>query len=306
MARIRSIHPQARKSGKLAELSDGAERTFWRLITECDDAGRTEDNATLLSATLYPLVSRIDPPAVEGHLGELEAVGMIHRYERDGHTYLQVHDFTDWQKPRRPNSSKIPPPDGAETDAVRNSPDTSRQCPEQSGHVQTVSGTVWNSPDMSRREPEPEPEPELGIGGGESVRTDDDADASSPPPDRNSNEATALFERFWDSYPNHPKSGKAGGGAGKHQARQLFDALTAPEKAACMTAAAHYREWCERPEGEYPAHATNWLRNRRWEDWQTPAAPPENSGNNEVSDVSELYRRKPFRPDSSGTDRGVM
>lgn len=111
MARIRSIHPDALKSDKLAALSPEAERCWWRLITHLDDEGRGEDDPGLLSAYLFPKIASADERAVDGWLAEMATVGLLVRYEHKGKRYLgDVYRWGDYQKPQRPTPSRVPKP----------------------------------------------------------------------------------------------------------------------------------------------------------------------------------------------------
>ena len=114
MAKIRSIHPEACENDKLLALSDGAERTLWRLLCHSDDEGRGVDNSKLIASKCYPIDDSKDAEVVDAHLWELVEVGMLVRYEVDGKRYYEVHDFTDWQKPRHKTPTKLPAPSDGE------------------------------------------------------------------------------------------------------------------------------------------------------------------------------------------------
>lgn len=109
MARIRSIHPDACKSRKLARLSPEAERCFWRLQVHCDDDGRCEDDPQLLAALLFSMQREVTADDMDGWLFELAEVGLIVRYG-DDEPALSVHQFRIYQKPRHPQESKLPEP----------------------------------------------------------------------------------------------------------------------------------------------------------------------------------------------------
>lgn len=108
MARIRSIHPDACRSRKLAAVSPQAERLYWRLQTECDDEGRAEDHPQLIFATCMPLVPGVDAAVVDALLAELDNVDLLVRYEVDGERYLEITRFGDYQHPDKPKKSKHP------------------------------------------------------------------------------------------------------------------------------------------------------------------------------------------------------
>lgn len=139
MARIRSIHPDARKSKKLARCSAEAERLYWRLQTHCDDQGRCEDDAEEIAPTLFPLrVARqeITLAQVSAWLDELAEVGLIVRYTVGKRHYLAVSDFPKYQKPQHPQPSKIPAPpadDSTVHEEYANAHEGSRNGHESSG-----------------------------------------------------------------------------------------------------------------------------------------------------------------------------
>lgn len=116
MARIRSVHPDALKSDKLAACSAEAERCYWRLQPLCDDAGRAEDDPVLLAATMFPKREDIVGVNLDAWLGELHDRGLIVRYEVDGNRYLTVVRWDDYQKPQKKVESRLPPlPEGYAT-----------------------------------------------------------------------------------------------------------------------------------------------------------------------------------------------
>lgn len=113
MARIRSIHPSACTSEKLAKTSGDEERCYWRLQTHCDDEGRAEDHPRLIWAALFPLNEDVGPQDVDKWLQGLHDLGLICRYEVDGRRYLCVVGWAEKQSPRHPSPSKFPaPPEG--------------------------------------------------------------------------------------------------------------------------------------------------------------------------------------------------
>lgn len=110
MARIRSIHPEACTSERLASVSAEAERCYWRLQTHCDDEGRAEDHPRLIWAALFPLLEKVGAADVDKWLQELDLAGLIERYVVDGHRYLAVTQWERFQHPQRPRPSRFPEP----------------------------------------------------------------------------------------------------------------------------------------------------------------------------------------------------
>lgn len=266
MARIRSIHPEACDSEKLAALSDSAERTFFRLLTHTDDEGRAEDRPKLLAAKLYPLHDDKGAGTVDTDLDEIQEVGLLVRYSVDGRCYLAITTFGDWQKPRHPTPSKLPAPgdhdSSGEDDDGSSTDDSVSLTAERGNATDTVrpgeGGGVGG-----------------GVGGGEGGGGADAADATSASP---SDPIAGSFADFWQRYPRHSHNGKPGGGGSRKKAWDRWRKLKASDREQALVAVDNYREWCERPEGEFAAHATTWLNEQRWEQWQEPAAPPTANG----------------------------
>jgi hypothetical protein len=112
MPRIRSVHPSICEDDTLAAVSASAERTFVRLWTHLDDEGRAIDSPKLWKARLYPLHDEITAELVDADLLELEAVGLVIRYQVDGKRYISAkpHAWSQWQHPQRATKSKLPAP----------------------------------------------------------------------------------------------------------------------------------------------------------------------------------------------------
>ncbi|AYN38723.1 hypothetical protein D9753_07075 [Streptomyces dangxiongensis] len=109
MARIRTIKPEAFASESLAAVSLSAERTFFGLLTQADDKGRLRDQAAVIAGQLWSLRREHGPVEVEDDLTQLDAAGLICRYEgEDGRQYLHVVAFALHQKINRPSISRIP------------------------------------------------------------------------------------------------------------------------------------------------------------------------------------------------------
>lgn len=109
IARIRTIKPEAFASESLAAVSLSAERTFFGLLTQADDKGRIRDQAAVIAGQLWSLRREHGPVEVEEDLTQLDAAGLICRYEgEDGRQYLHVVAFALHQKINRPSISRIP------------------------------------------------------------------------------------------------------------------------------------------------------------------------------------------------------
>ena len=88
------------------------------LWSYCDDEGRGLDATALIAATLFPFDLQNDPSETyrrtNAALDELAAAKLVWRCQSRGNAYLQVLDWSDWQRPARPNASRIPSPFGDE------------------------------------------------------------------------------------------------------------------------------------------------------------------------------------------------
>jgi hypothetical protein len=166
MPRIRSIHPDACDSDKLSRLSDSAERTFFRLLTHTDDEGRGEDRPNLLASKLYPISDDKTADTIDSDLDELQAVGLLARYRVNGKRYYAIPTFGDWQKPRHPTASKLPPPDDADpepddttTDERRNGTAKRRKAPAGvgGGVGEGEQNLAPAKPPPKKRQREPDP-----------------------------------------------------------------------------------------------------------------------------------------------------
>jgi len=162
MGRIRSIHPDACISETLASISAEQERTFWRLLTCCDDEGRALANVKLLKSSLYPMHEDVSPADVDKDLIALEKAGLIRLYHVAEKRYLEVRSWNEYQHPKKPTPSKFPNPP---TEVPHQFPTSSP--PEGEGFPQ---------------EKEKEKEKEKEVGGGEGgTTTPPPAGGGSPP-----------------------------------------------------------------------------------------------------------------------------
>jgi hypothetical protein len=121
MARIRTIKPEFWTSLTISALPAEVALTFIGLWNHCDDYGRCLDESRLVKAAVHPLRDAMTIAVVESHLQQLEAHGLIVRYESEGRRVLQVRSWEEHQKvEKRRDSRFLPPPceQDATTDAV--------------------------------------------------------------------------------------------------------------------------------------------------------------------------------------------
>lgn len=105
----RFIRESALTSESLAQLSDFAERLFWRLTTVADDFGRFVANPAVIQGRTMPLVAGVNPKKIFAALQELDGAGAVKLYEAEGRKYGY---FPSWEKHqvRRARTSKHPAP----------------------------------------------------------------------------------------------------------------------------------------------------------------------------------------------------
>ncbi len=177
MARIRTIKPDFFTSDTVAELSLRARLTWIGLWTYCDDHGRCRDNVKLIKAAVWPL-DDVSLTNIEKDLADLQACGVVYRYEIDAKQYLQITNWEEHQRVSHPTDSKIPAPPGfaGPPPAEGGNRDSSGKNPESSG-----AAPFGKEQGTGNREREEERTPALA------------RERDLPPPD--------LFSEFWITYP---------------------------------------------------------------------------------------------------------
>ncbi|MGK4906470.1 hypothetical protein [Streptomyces albus] len=109
MARIRTIKPEAFESEDLASVSVTAERTFFGLLTQADDAGRFRDNAAIIAGRLWALRPDHTAAHVARDLEQLADAGLICRYTGcDGRAWLHIVTWERHQKISKATPSRAP------------------------------------------------------------------------------------------------------------------------------------------------------------------------------------------------------
>ena len=113
MTQRRAVYPSAATSISLARCSVEAQLLFTRLIAAADDQGRLQGDPLLVRAQCMPLIDRATTKTVDRWLAELEANGMLIRYEAAGQSLIQVVKWWEhqgWLRHLRP--SRWPAPEG--------------------------------------------------------------------------------------------------------------------------------------------------------------------------------------------------
>lgn len=110
----RAIQDTVGVSLSLAELTDQAERIWWRLLAHTDPWGRLDAHPAKVRALCFPMLTHITDEDCGRALLALEQVGRVVVWERSGKAIIQVLDFEERQ-PReafrkRPLGSAFPDP----------------------------------------------------------------------------------------------------------------------------------------------------------------------------------------------------
>lgn len=162
MARIRTIKPSFFASEDVSVLPMRARLTWIGLWTQCDDEGRTKDNAKLIKAAVWPL-DNVTLRDIEEDLATLAVRGRIVRYEVDGKRYLAITNWREHQKINKPTPSRIPPPTmnggpppGVESTTAHGDPDDTEPAtpvglPASSGRAPAGKGREGKGRDQSAR-----------------------------------------------------------------------------------------------------------------------------------------------------------
>jgi hypothetical protein len=110
VARIRSTHPGSPKDEKVATLSIYARYAWDYLPCHADRDGRLKDDPFRLKIEILPL-DQVDFGSL---LEEMAAHELIIRYRGpDGRRYIQIRNFSRWQKPHKDEKSlNLPAPEG--------------------------------------------------------------------------------------------------------------------------------------------------------------------------------------------------
>lgn len=110
----RIARDSARYSETLEQLSDGAERTFWRLMLAADDWGRFLADPRWVLAECHPLsVNRLTVKVVLARLEEMGKVGLVFFYDGNGRVYGQFAKAHKYFTRRAKHSRHPPPPEDA-------------------------------------------------------------------------------------------------------------------------------------------------------------------------------------------------
>jgi hypothetical protein len=107
MGRIRSIHPGVFTDEAFMAASPYARLLVIGLWIESWDDGVFEWKPMRLKARIFP----VDNVDVEGLLAELQRLNFVKRFQFEGRELGAVRNFRRFQRPKKPNSSGVLPPE---------------------------------------------------------------------------------------------------------------------------------------------------------------------------------------------------
>jgi hypothetical protein len=120
MPRIRSVKPEAWDSPDMLALDDSGQVLFIWLITQADDAGRLRGDAAHIARRRHRKAD-----AIEKRLQQMEAQGMIVRYQEGDRCYIALANWRDHQRVDHPSPSRLPTPPHEDSRALARIPEPS-------------------------------------------------------------------------------------------------------------------------------------------------------------------------------------
>lgn len=232
MARIRSIKPEFWTSEQVMDCKPVTRLLFIGLWNFADDEGRLPFSPRTIKAQVLP-GDDVSPDDVRDMVLELSRIKLVMLYAVEGRDYLQI---TGWshQKIDKPQKPKYPAPFADESGPIEdNSPNPPRTlAPDRIGEDR--KGEEKNNRTVAK-----------------ATRPDD------------------QFEEFWKTFP------KREGSNPKNPSRKLFQRAvkSGHDPTKIIGGARRYSEECLslKTEKRMVAQAMTWLRQSRWEDYQTPS-----------------------------------
>ncbi|WP_368101707.1 hypothetical protein [Bifidobacterium pseudocatenulatum] len=105
--RIRTTRPEYYTSPTVGEMSWDARLVFHDLWSYVEDNGVNYDSARLFKSACMPYDGDHVIDRIEAAFDELEKLGCVIRYERDGRRLLFVPGFREWQKVPHPGVCQL-------------------------------------------------------------------------------------------------------------------------------------------------------------------------------------------------------
>lgn len=255
----RIIRESCRTSPTLDDLSDGAERLFWRLTTVADDFGRFESDPRILLSNCFPLkIGVLTVGMITEWYKELEACGLVQTYVCNGKHF---GFFVTWEKYQsvRAKASKYPEPT---KENIRKHMSANVPVFEESRNrgIEDMSGSETKAE---------EPVPPNGNGGTPSLFPSNGSNGHKPKAVKKKKEVIRNYQlewvdEFWQSYPVKQWRVNVNNAFGKiNPDRALFDRIMSGLERAKKS-----EEWA-RESGKFIPHPAKWLELRGWENVYT-------------------------------------
>ncbi|MFW6112441.1 MAG: hypothetical protein ACOC6S_02605, partial [Chloroflexota bacterium] len=261
-------------SPNLNQVSDMAERHFYRLLPLPDDHGCFEATPAVLKGRCYPTRDNITPEDIAAWQQELEDAGLIVSWEQSGRQYGKFITFGAHQRIRAIHQRKTPPPPE----------EVERYCRQVSssgdnGHQpSTIDDNRQQVPSIDRPNPNPNPNPNPGESPYSPPYANNDKCHTgitskpgektpyNPPKRGNKDSTTALnktqqerFDRFWQAYPKKVAKGAAETAFKKLDPEEnLLNTMIDTIELAKKTT-----QWQDK---KYIPHPATWLNEKRWLD----------------------------------------
>lgn len=235
MARQRFIWPSLWTDPTIGQLSAPARILFIGCFSNADDDGRLEGDPAYLKATVFPH-DTLNVSAVQSFRDEVvEKCRNLVLYEYDGREYLAFTKWGEFQKPKYPRPSKLPPPPEKKPRKPRSSGNPPEPFREPSGKpsgedlAEPGQKSSGSSPE-ALREPSGSLPPWVGKGW---VGLDRETPAPSPEANYDSDHA----DPFTDTEPPHTTNVNGSGtGAGNVETLKSEVEQLAAKHASTQTA----------------------------------------------------------------------
>ena len=227
-------------SESLANISDGAEILFYRLISLADDFGRYYGHPKLIASSCFPFggVSESD---IKKRLIELKKEGIIAIYKVDGRAYLEICKWSKYQKPRSARSKYPAPTEGKPLNT--NNGDGLQQVDTNCDEIVTPCNNLQQIARYNDNDNDNDNDISLD-------HLTDDPPLAPPPDD---------FDRFWAAYPRKVV---------KKTTRRTWDKLK-PDPDTVEAILNGLEQWKKTPQWQNPQyipHPTTFLSQERWKE----------------------------------------
>lgn len=238
----RWIRERCRSSQSLANLSDQAERLFWRLTTVADDFGRFEAEPEIVQSECFKrAANRPSLADINICLQMLADENIINFYNQTGNLYGLFVKWEDHQGKARADKSKHPKPISV------------RRCL----HMQTDAPVFVSVSESEYRDnPQKDSLSPRQVGGADNQKVTD-------------------FSAFWSAYPRKRSKGQA-----EKAWKKLNPDLTLRDRILiALEGAKKSDDWRNRmrehPDGQTIPYPATWLNAKGWEDVHTVDVQPQ-------------------------------